>query len=171
MVLTLWINTQKTLMDIKSIVAVKDQFTITSFIDFLVQDKAIPSTLWDLNDDNPSPLQGHFNPHLMVTPTTVNENTFFFIQPTGAPPSNSPPWYLAVRDPATALECYQHDLGPSVINVAKLFLATGRPFSTCIRSSLPPPICPLQRRDPVGLGWQNVGYRGNSGDYAGYESR
>src|SRR6202040_3788085 len=171
MVLTPWINTQKTLMDIKSIVAVKDRFTITSFVDFLVQDKAIPSALWDLNNDNPSPLRGHFNPHLMVTPTTVDENTFFFIQPTGAPPSNSPPWYLAVRDPATALECYRRDLGPSVIDVAKLFLATGRPFSTCIRSSLPPPIRPLQRSDPVGLGWRNVGYRGDSGDYAGYESR
>ena len=56
MVLTPWINTQKTLIDIKSNVDVKDQFTITSFVNFLVQDKAIPSVLWDLNDNNPSPV-------------------------------------------------------------------------------------------------------------------
>jgi hypothetical protein len=171
MALTPWINIQKTMMDIKSNVDVNNQFTITNFVDFLVQDKTIPSALWDLNDYNPSPLRGHFNPHLVVTYRTFDKNTFFFIQSAGAPSSNDPPWYLAVQDPATALECYRRDVGPSVIDVAKLFLAAGKPFTTRIHSSHPPPIRPLRRRDPVGLGWRNVGYRGDSGDYAGYENR
>jgi hypothetical protein len=106
MALMLWINIQKTMMDIKSNVNVNNQFTITNFVDFLVQDKTIPSALWDLNNYNPSPLQGHFNPHLVVTYRTFNKNTFFFIQSAGAPSSDVPPWYLAVQDPATALECY-----------------------------------------------------------------
>ena len=76
-----------------------------------------------------------------------------------------------MQDPATALECYRRDLGPSLINVAKLFLAAGKPFSTRIHSPRPPPTQPLRRQDPVGLGWRNVGYQGDSSDYAGYKNR
>ena len=92
---------------------------ITTFVGHLVHNKAVPSTLWDLNDTNHSPLHGHFNPKLVVNTMKLNNTTLYFIQLAGLPSLQDPTWELVVEDPITAPECYQCDLGPSIIDVAR----------------------------------------------------
>ena len=98
----------------------------------------------------------------------LNNVIYYFIQSAGPPFPNNPSWELVVDDPLTALECYWCDLGPSIVDVARLFLWTGKPFSTCIQSNTHHiPACPPCLRDTVSLGWQRMGYKGDSNDYAG----
>jgi hypothetical protein len=168
-----WKHTQKTLTDIESEVDIKEQFAITNFVDYLVCNRTVPSALWDLNSDNPYPLYQNINPKLVVNPKSFDNTTYYLIQPAYPPSSNHSSWNLIVHDPATALECCRRDLGPSVIDVAKVFLLAGKPFSTRIHSDgrHRAPVRPLRRSDPVRLGWRRMGYRGDSHDYAGYENR
>ena len=167
-----WRDIQKTLTDIESCVDERHRPAITTFVGHLVHNKAVPSTLWDLNDTNHSPLRGHFNPKLVVNTTKLNNTTFYFIQSAGPPSLQDPTWELVVEDPVTALECYRRDLGPSIIDVARLFLLTGKPFSTRIRCRTPyrAPVRP-HNLNFVSLGWRKSGYKGDSNDYAGYENR
>jgi hypothetical protein len=167
-----WIDIQKTLTDIKSPVDERQRPAVTAFVQHIVLKKAVPSALWDLDDANPFPLRGHFNPKLVVDPRMLNNVIYYFIQSAGPPLPNDPSWELVVDDPLTALECYRRDLGPSIVDVARLFLWTGKPFSTRIRSDTHHiPACPPRLRDTVSLGWRRMGYKGDSNDYAGYESR
>lgn len=167
-----WIDIQKTLTDIESPVHERQRPAIATFVQHIVLKNAVPSALWDLNDANPFPLRGHFNPKLVVNPRMLNNIIHYFIQSAGPPLQNDPSWELVVDDPLTALECLRRDLGPSVVDVARLFLCTGRPFSTRICSNIHHiPAHPPRLRDPVSLGWRRLGYKGDSNDYAGYESR
>jgi hypothetical protein len=170
-----WIDIQKTLTDVESDVNKHQQPAITSFVQHSVLDKPIPSALWDINDTNPSPLHGNLNPMLVVNSRSLNNTIYYFVRSAGPPSGNNPSWELLVEDPLTAIECYRRDLGPSIANVARIFLLTGRPFSTRVRSSqnIPRQVVPHSVRfnDPFCLGWRKQGYRGDSNDYAGYENR
>jgi hypothetical protein len=46
-----------------------------------------------------------------------------------------PSWELAVLDPATALECLQSNLGPSLVDAAVYFHAAEKAFNTYITHS------------------------------------
>ena len=149
-----WTDIQKTLTDVKSHLHEHQRPAITAFVRHIVLGEPVPSALWDLNNANSSPLRGHFNPKLVVNPRSFDKTVYYFIQSAGASSPNDVSWELLVEDPATALECYRRDLGPSVVDVARLFLHTGRPFSTHIRLDRSHvPAHPHYLDAPISLGW------------------
>jgi hypothetical protein len=168
-----WTNTQMTLTDTRNTIPMASRTALSSFVDYLVQNRPVPAVLWDLDSQNPTPLRNDLNPAVRVKPLTDNHVTYYFIQSMAPPSPSDPNWDLVVQDPVTALECYRRDMGPSIISIATSFLLAGKPFSTRIRSEIPRtiPSHPSSQRQFVGLGWREQGYKGDINDYAAYENQ
>jgi hypothetical protein len=167
-----WLDIQKTLTDTMGSIGELQQPAVSTLVTHLTKGMKVPAVLWDLNSANPSTLRENLNSKLIVNPKYFNQTTYYFIQSAAPPSPNDPSWHLVVEDPVTALECCRRDLGPSIVDIARVLLLSGKPFTTCVRPVTPGHVTPsLRRRDPVGLGWRQMGYKGDSRDYAGYEDR
>ena len=166
-----WNSTQKTLTDNRNMLNASMRVAVAHFVDYIVHNERVPAVFSDLDGQNPTPLRQDFNQRLSVKPKRFNNSIYYFIQ--FEPPSlTDPTWDLVVEDPLTALECYRRHLGQSVIDIATGFLLAGKPFSTRIQSDRAHPavVHPRRHGKPVGLGWREKGYAGNTTDYAAYEA-
>ncbi|KIM85942.1 hypothetical protein PILCRDRAFT_86667 [Piloderma croceum F 1598] len=163
-----WLDIQKTLTDTMGGISGLQQPAVSTLVTHLTKGVTVPAALWDLNSTNPSALRENLNLNLVVNPKSFNQTTYYFIQSAAPPSPNDPSWHLVVEDPMTALECCRRDLGPSIVDVARVLLLSGKSFATRICPVAPGHVTPsLCRRDPVGLGWRQMGYKGDSRDYAG----
>jgi hypothetical protein len=147
-----WLKIQKTLTDTVGSISELHQPAISTLA-HLMRGVKVPTALWDPNTANPSTLRKNINLNLVVNPKYFNQTTYYFIQSAASPSPSDPSWHLVVEVPVTALECCRRNLGPSLVDVARVLLLSGKPFITCICA--PEPVTPsLCRCDPVGCGWQ-----------------
>jgi hypothetical protein len=141
------------------------QAPLSDFVSTLLNDGHVPGLLWDLNVGSAHFL-GNKTRVIRVSPRHIDKQVLFFLEHIH---SNHHPFQLAVPDAATALQCLRESWGPHVEDIIRQLLRLGIPFTTRVPGPLPDGEV-SSSREPVVLGYREVGYRPDSVDYAEYET-
>jgi hypothetical protein len=135
------------------------------FVSSRVAKIPVPAQLCDLSPDSLDPFADHADPSLQLIKKAAEGVPQYML----APRTNidSPGWLLGLNDPATLLQCFRLNMGPSITNLVRYLFSNGIPFHTYISAS---ELChAYPKYPPVSLSFRPLAHRPRISEYAVYE--